>query len=192
MTPRLRPIPSGNRCPTSSTTDSSRRPPAQPPVGSRPNPMTPSSPSVRGRSRCALRASAPWRSRSRWQARGIRSGWRLCRVPSGASISFRPRGARWCRLWRGTRPAPSGRLLVRFEPLRLGSAQVRAPHRSPTGGLMDGALRRCSALCFASAPGARGHPVRLHVLSALVASVADSNSHSRTNEYHLHESNTFP
>ena len=58
-------------CPT---TDSNLRPPAQPPVACRPSPTTPSSPSAHGRSRCAPRASARWRSRSRWRARGIRSG----------------------------------------------------------------------------------------------------------------------
>ena len=60
--------------PPSPTTDSSPRPPTQPPVWCRPSPTTPSRPSARGRSRCAPRASAPSRSRSRWRARGSRSG----------------------------------------------------------------------------------------------------------------------
>ena len=66
--------PAGNRCPTSPTTDSSLRPPVLPRGQCRPNPMTPSSPSAHDRSRYAPRASARSRSRSRWQARGIRSG----------------------------------------------------------------------------------------------------------------------
>ena len=59
-----------------STTDSSPQPPVPPPAGCRPNPTTPSTPSAHGRSRCARRASARWRSRSRWRGRGIRSGGR--------------------------------------------------------------------------------------------------------------------
>ena len=56
------------------TMDSSPRPLVPPPVACRPNPTTPSRPSAHGHSRCAPRASARSRSRSRWQARGIRSG----------------------------------------------------------------------------------------------------------------------
>ena len=64
----------------SPTTDSSLRPPVPPPVAYRPNPTTPSSPSARGRSRCAPRASARSRSRSRWRGQGRRSGRRWCRA----------------------------------------------------------------------------------------------------------------
>ena len=56
------------------TTDSSPRRPVPPPVACPPNPTTPSSPSAHGRSRCAPRASVRSQSRSRWRARGIRSG----------------------------------------------------------------------------------------------------------------------
>ena len=56
------------------TMDSSLRLPVPPRGQCRPNPMTPSSPSRHGRSRCAPRANVQSRSRSRWRARGIRSG----------------------------------------------------------------------------------------------------------------------
>ena len=56
------------------TMDSSPRPLVPPPVACRPNPTTPSRPSAHGHSRCAPRASARSRSRSRWRVRGIRSG----------------------------------------------------------------------------------------------------------------------